>query len=240
MTIRNRIPKKRNIHSRTTPYNKQQGYGLSEDLTKLVIGKARGRARFQGENHATQILPDGRVRLGEYIGPGTEIEKRIGLLNSGNTEVRPITKTDEISMIHDIDYVLSQNAKSKAEQLAMVRKADLDMLKRLKKIKKKKLDNPANILLGERAIGAKVQIEKRGKTGATLAGLALGGPVGALVGRIIGSKAKSTFQDIAGPLVKRDNNETNALLKAKRDMTKKLESQGVGSGLLEQMKNMTF
>jgi len=144
------------------PY--QRGDGLIEDLTKMVISKAQSKPRFPGENHATQILPDGTVRLGEYIGPGTQIEKRIGLLNAGNTEVRPITKTDETSLIHDIDYSLAQNSKSKAEQLARVRKADEDMLRRLKQIKKKKLDNPANILAGEKGIGSKVLIEKRGKT----------------------------------------------------------------------------
>jgi len=234
MTIRNKIPKKRNLHSRT-PY--QKGDGLVEDLAKMSITKAKSSPRFPGENHATQILPDGSVRLGEYIGPGTQIEKRIGLLNSGNTNVRPITKTDEISMIHDIDYSLAQNSKSKAEQLARVRKADEDMLRRLKKIKQKKLDNPANILIGEKGIGSKVQIEKKGKSVGTIAGLALAGPAGALVGRLIGSKAKTTMEDIAGPLVQRSEAETNALLKAKKDMTQQLESKGVGSGLLEKMRN---
>jgi len=64
----------------------------------------------------------------------------------------------------------------------------------------------------------------------------MGGPAGALVGRLIGSKAKSTLEGIAGPLVNRSESETNALLKAKKDMTQQLQSQGVGSGLLEKMR----
>ena len=114
------------------------------------------------------------------------------------------------------------------------------MLKRLKKIKAKKLDNPANILLGEAGIGSKVQIEKKGKIGATLAGLTFGGPVGALVGHAIGSKAKTKMQSIAGPLVIRTPSEVSKLLKAKNGMSQALESSGVGSGLLAQMQNGKF
>ena len=233
MTLRDRIQKKRTL---TKPYSKQRGDGLVEDLSKMAITKARSSPRFPGENHATQILPDGSVRLGEYIGPGTNIEKRIGMLNAGNTDVRPITRTDEVSMIHDIDYSLAQNSKSKAEQLAKVRKADQNMLRRLRQIKQKKLDNPANILLGEKGIGSKVQIEKRGKTAGTVSGLLMGGPAGALVGRLIGSKAKSTLEGIAGPLVNRSESESNALMTAKQNIKSNLERSGVGSGLLEKMK----
>ena len=215
---------------------RKRGGAMGSDLAKLSMYKARSSPRFQGENHAPQILSDGSIKLGEYIGPGTEIEKRIGLLNAGNTEVRPVTRTDEVSMIHDIDYGLAQNATSKEEQLALVRKADLDMLRRLKTIKARKLDNPANILLGEAGIGSKVQIEKKGKTAGTIAGLALGGPAGALIGRLIGTKAKSTFQGIAGPLIQRPEAETNSLLLAKTNAQRNLESQGVGSGFLNQMK----
>lgn len=233
MTLKTKIPKKRPISGRK-PY--QSGYGLAQDLSKLVIAKAKSTPRFEGENHGTQILPDGSVRLGEYIGPGTKIEERVKLLNSGNNMVRPITKVDEVSMIHDIDYSLAQSSKTKKEQLAKVRKADEDMLKRLKTIKRKKLDNPANILLGEKGIGSKVKIEKRGKTAGTIAGLAVSGPVGAMVGRLVGTKAKSTMEDIAGPLLVRKPEETKALMDAKMGMKQKLESQGVGSGLLQKMK----
>jgi len=240
MTLKSRVPKKRTLHS-SRPYDRNQtGNGLAEDLSKLALGKVGSTPRFKGENHSTQIMPDGSIKLAEYMGPGTEIEKRVGMLLSGNTEVRPITKSDEVSMVHDIDYSLAQLSKTKAEQLAKVRQADIAMLKRLKKIKAKKLDNPANILMGEAGIGSKVQIEKKGKTGATLAGLAMGGPAGALVGRIIGSKAKSKFQGIAGPLVVRSPTETSNLLRAKQGIVQTLESQGVGSGLLEQMKNGGF
>jgi len=235
MTLKNRIPRKTNLLTRT-PYAKQKGNGLSEDLAKMTIYKAKSSPRFQGENHAPQMMPDGSIKLGEYIGPGTQIEKRIGLLNSGNTEVRPVSKTDLVSMIHDCDYGLAQNAKNKEEQLKLVRQADEKMLKRLKQIKAKKMDNPANIFLGEAGIGSKVQIEKKGKTAGTIAGLALAGPAGALIGRLVGTKAKSTFEGIAGPLIKRPEAETNSLLLAKTNAERSLESQGVGSGLLQKLK----
>ena len=240
MTLKSRLPKKRTLQT-CKPYDRlQAGNGLAEDLAKLAIAKTKSTPRFEGERHMSQIMPDGSVKQAEYMGPRTQIEKRVSMLLNGNTEVRPITMSDGVSMIHDIDYSLAQLSKTKEEQLARVREADLAMLKRLKKIKAKKLDTPANILLGEAGIGSKVQIEKKGKIGATLAGLTIGGPVGALVGHAIGSKAKTKMQDIAGPLVIRTPSEVSKLLKAKNGMSGALESSGVGSGLLAQMQNGKF
>jgi hypothetical protein len=216
---------------------KLYGKGLPEDLISLAKGKLSSKPRFEGENHATQIATDGSVKLGEYIGPGTKIIERVKLLNEGNQSVKPVSITDSVALIHDIDYQLAQDSKTKQEQLRKVRQADLDMLKRLKMIKNKKLDKSANILLGEKGIGAKVGIEKKGKTAGTIAGLLTGGPAGAMVGRFLGSKAEGKFKEIAGPLLSLDSNTKNNLLNQKSKTINNLENIGVGSGLLKKIKN---
>ena len=214
-----------------------KGAGLASDLGRIAKAKLTMKPRFEGEAHAPQIASDGQLRLGEYIGPGTNILKRVMLLEQKNKDVEPVSIVDKVAEIHDIDYQLASDSKTKDEQLKKVRQADLDMLKRLKMIKKKKLDKKANILLGEKGIGAKVQIEKQGKTAGTLAGLALGGPVGALLGRIAGKKGQSTLKDIAGPLTSMSDMEKSQLSNAKSKASSELQNIGVGSGLLKKLQN---
>ena len=213
------------------------GGGLPTDLARMAKYQIGKKPRFPGENHAPQITSDNQLRIGEYIGPGTNIIRRTQLLAQGNKEVEPVSIVDKVAEIHDIDYQLASDSKTKQEQLAKVRKADLDMLKRLKAIKKKKLDKKANILLGEKGIGAKVGIEKQGKTLGTALGMAFAGPVGALVGRLVGKKGQSKLKDIAGPLETLDLQTKNTLLKAKQKANQELENFGVGAGLLKKMRN---
>lgn len=214
-----------------------RGSGLSKDLARIAKAKMSMKPRFEGEAHSPLVLQDGQLRLGEYIGPGTNILKRVELLEKGMKEVQPVSIVDKVAEIHDIDYQLASDSKTKEEQLAKVRKADLDMLKRLKAIKKKKLDKKANILLGEKGIGAKVGIEKQGKTLGTALGLALGGPAGALLGRLVGKKGQNKLKDIAGPLTNMTLTQKTQLSNAKSKANQELENLGVGAGLLKKMKN---
>jgi hypothetical protein len=214
-----------------------RGSGWKKDLVKIAKAKLSMKPRFKGEAHSPLVEPSGKLRLGEYIGPGTNILKRVALLEQGNRDVKPVTIVDKVAEIHDIDYQLASDSKTKKEQLAKVRKADLDMLKRLKVIKKKKLDKKANILLGEKGIGAKVGIEKQGKSVGTAVGFALGGPAGALVGRLIGKKGQNKLKDIAGPLTNMTQTQKNQLQNAKSQANQELENSGVGAGLLKKIKN---
>lgn len=223
----------------TSIHRKQNmsGRGLAKDLSRIAKAKMSMKPRFKGEAHSPLILQDGKLRLGEYIGPGTNILKRVEMLERGMKEVEPVSIVDKVAEIHDIDYQLASDSKTKEEQLKKVRKADLDMLKRLRTIKKKKLDKKANILLGEKGIGAKVGIEKQGKSVGTAVGLALGGPAGALVGRLIGKKGQSKLKDIAGPLTNMSLTEKTQLANAKSKANQELENSGVGAGLLKKIRN---
>jgi hypothetical protein len=212
-----------------------RGKGLTKDLARIAKAKMSMKPRFKGEAHSPLILKDGKLRLGEYIGPGTNILKRVELLEKGNRDVKPVTIVDKVAEIHDIDYQLASDSKTKKEQLAKVRKADLDMLKRLKAIKKKKLDKTANILLGEKGIGAKVGIEKQGKSVGTAVGFALGGPAGAMIGRLLGKKGQSKLKDIAGPLTNMTLTQKNQLTNSKSKANQELGNMGVGAGLLQKI-----
>jgi hypothetical protein len=212
-----------------------RGSGWKRDLARIAKAKLSMKPRFKGEAHSPIVDPQGQLRLGEYIGPGTQILKRVQLLEQGNRDVKPVSIVDQVAEIHDIDYQLASDSKTKKEQLAKVRKADLDMLKRLKKIKKKKLDKKANIILGEKGIGAKVGIEKQGKSVGTAVGFALGGPAGALVGRLLGSKGQSKLKDIAGPLTNMTLTQKKQLKSAKSKANQDLENFGVGAGLLQKI-----
>lgn len=213
------------------------GSGLAKDTLRLAKAKATMKPRFPGEAHAPQITPDGSIKPGGYIGPGTQIIQRAKLLSQGDKSVQPVSVVDKVAEIHDIDYQLASDSKTKEEQLKKVRQADLDMLKRLKKIKKKKLDKKANILLGEKGIGAKVGIEKQGKTLGTALGFAMGGPAGALIGRMVGKKGQNKLKDIAGPLTTMDTSTINLLNNTKRKAVQDLQYIGVGSGYLKKIKN---
>lgn len=213
------------------------GGGLARDLARMAKYQIGKKPRFEGENHAPQISSSNQLRIGEYIGPGTNIIRRTQLLAQGNKEVEPVSVVDKVAEIHDIDYQLASDSKTKEEQLAKVRQADLDMLKRLKAIKKKKLDKKANIILGEKGIGAKVGIEKQGKTLGTALGMAFGGPAGALIGRLVGKKGQNKLKDIAGPLTNMDLQTINTLKKAKSKANEELQNMGVGAGLLRKIHN---
>lgn len=213
------------------------GSGLAKDTLRLAKAKATMKPRFEGEAHAPQITPDGSIKPGEYIGPGTQIIQRAKLLSQGNKDVQPVSIVDKVAEIHDIDYQLASDSKTKEEQLKKVRQADLDMLKRLKQIKKKKLDKKANILLGEKGIGAKVGIEKQGKSLGTALGFTMGGPAGALIGRLVGKKGQNKLKDIAGPLTNMDSSTINLLNSTKQKAIQDLGYIGVGSGYLKKLKN---
>ena len=130
-----------------------QSAKMAKDLARLAKGKIGMVPMFPGEKHATQITLQNEVKPGGFIGPGTQIEKRLELMAQGRTDVLPNSLTDLVSAIHDVEYALSANSPDKKALLAKIRKADVDFLARLKIIKKLKLDNPQYLLGGERNWG---------------------------------------------------------------------------------------
>ena len=62
-----------------------------------------GRPGFAGEKHAILKLSNGKYGVGNYIGPGTQVVKR---LERGDP---PRTQIDRVAMGHDIRYQLAKN-----------------------------------------------------------------------------------------------------------------------------------
>ena len=120
--------------------------------SKRQLGSGLPFQRYSEEQHVPQMTKNG-LKTGSYIGPKTRLLTR---LQSKNPAINlPISETDKISQLHDIEYTL-------AKDVNMVREADLNMLKRLKKVEDKKLDYKVNIFAGKNGIRAKLAGETIG------------------------------------------------------------------------------
>jgi hypothetical protein len=111
---------------------------------------------YAGERHMPLILPSGKIELGSYIGPGTQVIKRLERDMPGKTP------TDTVAKMHDINYTLAQNSDTVKEQLGKIREADVRMVNKLKKIQREDGDNPINIQAGMRIIQSKLIAENMG------------------------------------------------------------------------------
>lgn len=133
----------------------QSGDGIAS-MIRSAFEKRAGL--FPGERHMPLILPSGKIELGAYIGPGTQVVKRLERGDVGKTP------TDNVAKMHDINYTLAQNSKTKEEQLDKIREADIRMVNTLKKIQRGNLggDNRFNIQAGMKIIQSKMALENRG------------------------------------------------------------------------------
>lgn len=103
------------------------------------------RPKFPGEKHAFLFTSSG-LRRANAMGPGTQIIQR---LERGD---KPISYSDGVSFIHDIDFSLAKNAQD-------VRNADNRMISQLQQAKRGRKDNLININIGQKGILAKVTLE---------------------------------------------------------------------------------
>lgn len=115
----------------------------------LPSSDSNARAGFPGEKHAVLRLPNGKFGVANYMGPGTQLVKR---LRRGDP---PRTLSDKVSKAHDIRYSLAKNQKD-------VSKADMLMIRKLKQIQKDRLDSKFNTQMGMRPIQAKMALERSG------------------------------------------------------------------------------
>lgn len=115
-----------------------------------------GRPAYSGERHAILQLPNGKYGMANYMGPGTQVIKR---LKRGDP---PRTLSDKTAMRHDIDYALAAGLKNKEAQIKAIREADQRMIKNLDRISKNKSDNAKNIFQGRRLIQGKMAAEDVG------------------------------------------------------------------------------
>ena len=132
------------------------GVGISKVIAffKWANMMFDAQQKYEGERH-TFLLVNGIPRIANYAGRGTHILQRL------KDKDKPISVVDLIAQIHDIQYIESQLAKTKAEQMKIVRKADDEMLKMLQIAKEFKLDNRINIALCHFIIKQKTRLEDK-------------------------------------------------------------------------------
>lgn len=154
----------------------QRGSGLIDDVRKVInkgvsIGKAidrfaagnvgtaiknlipssdaNARPSFVGERHPPMRLDNGKFGIGNYMGPGTQLVKRI---RRGDP---PRNMVDRVAQAHDTRYAL---AKGQSDVVA----ADKLMIKKLKQMIKRKQGNSTNIAMGLAGIRGKMIAERSG------------------------------------------------------------------------------
>ena len=145
--------KAKNIGSKVASFYSSQ---TAKDLIDLLPDSDATAAKgFAGEKHGILQLANGKYGVGNFIGPGTQVIKRLRRGDKGRTKV------DSVSMRHDIDFAIAQGAKSKKEQLKLGRAADKRMINSLNRLEASGGDAKKNILMGK-AIKGKVLLEDVG------------------------------------------------------------------------------
>ena len=122
----------------------------------LPSSDENARPAFVGEKHAILQLPNGKYGMANYMGPGTQVIKRLKRGDPARTQ------SDKVAMRHDIDYAMAAGMKSKEAQTKAVREADQRMVASLDRISKNKGDAQKNIFQGRRLIQGKMAAEDIG------------------------------------------------------------------------------
>ena len=121
-------------------------------LNRIPNSDDTGRPLFQGEKHALLKLPNGKMGIGNYIGPGTQLIKRLKRKDPPRTEV------DKVAMGHDIRYGIANNINE-------IRNADKIMIRKVDEIARNKTDSRFNIaqakLIKAKMIGEDLGLIKR-------------------------------------------------------------------------------
>ena len=152
-----------------------KGEAISRALNKLVSTYNKSRLKTvpkglvnkakSGEKHQPIILPNGAMTVAKFSGPSTQFIRRIKeeLKKAGSVEkIRGVTPVDTVAIRHDAQYALAGNEPDPKKRVAMIRAADVEMVKRIKDIVKRGLDNKKNTT-GGLVIAAKVGLEAVGK-----------------------------------------------------------------------------
>lgn len=128
----------------------------TELINVLPSSDETARPKFVGEKHAILQLANGKYGIANYMGPGTQVVKRIA---RGDP---PRTLADKVAQRHDIDYTLASAMSSKEKQLKAVREADNRMINSLNRLQQGNLDAKKNIMLGKQIIRGKTIAEDLG------------------------------------------------------------------------------
>jgi hypothetical protein len=139
-----------------------RGKGIVDTVKKVFTGETAtklynmlpsnsklARPGFPGELHAILQNPNGSFSKANWMGPSTQVKKRVLRDDPG------IVPSDTISKMHDLQYSTARTKKD-------IRDADNRMLKSLGRVEREGLDSKFNTKLGKAVIGAKVKLEDMG------------------------------------------------------------------------------
>jgi hypothetical protein len=122
--------------------------GLLNKATNLLPSSDKNaRPQFPGEKHAIFKLGNNLPGRANYAGPGTRILERI------KRNDPPRVLTDKVAQAHDIRYAL-------ADDTGDIRRADLQMIEKLKQIRSAGTDSKLNTDPSLRIIQGKVLAER--------------------------------------------------------------------------------
>ncbi len=158
-------------HGRVHPLSGHSGRGIVDTLKKgidsvknfgttilnqMPNADATGRPLFPGERHMPLQLKNGRMGIANYAGPGTQVVKR---LQRGDPARTPV---DKVAERHDVDFTLSANAPTVADQQRQIREADKRMVNKLNQIQRQGLDTNRNVRIARGIIRGKMKLEDLG------------------------------------------------------------------------------
>jgi len=103
--------------------------GLIQETSKYLAGNQL----LEGEKHLPQMV-DGKLTNSNFIGPGTQIEKRMEL---GEKWMTPVSKLDSVAKNHDLDYYRAGKKLKKdgnrVEFLKEVKRSDNEFIEKANK-----------------------------------------------------------------------------------------------------------
>lgn len=126
------------------------GNALTHLGAKVLLNANVKEDTMPGETHGILKMPNGSYERAAYMGPGTQVIKRLQKGIKGKTAV------DRIAKRHDIDYGLATSP-------ADVKRADKKMVKSLRALKKGE-DSQFNIMQGKLMIPKMLAEKITGRT----------------------------------------------------------------------------
>lgn len=142
------MQKARDLYEKAKNFTDSQAF--ADMINAIPSSDESARPMFAGEKHAILELANGKNGVANFMGPGTQVIKR---LQRGDP---PRTEADAVAKRHDIDYSLAAGLSTVEDQLNAVRNADKRMVNSLQKIENNKGDKSRNILLGKNLIQSKM------------------------------------------------------------------------------------
>jgi hypothetical protein len=124
------------------------------DITRSLYKAIRREGLYDGEYHALLKLPNGIFRRANYMGPGTNITKRIKDNTTNPNISPPLTEVDKVAQAHDLRYWFSNTAED-------ARNADLKMISKVNEIERLGADSAFNIAQAK-LMKAKTVVEDMG------------------------------------------------------------------------------